>query len=223
MTQNSILCYNLQNHNNDVTEEYRQDGQGECDMNRAVRLVLALLVCALALANGLAGAEEMPTPEATAEFGGFSEQDAPYEGIWVPFEDGFRLYVPSDWHPFEITEAQAEAGLFYRAGNDGGDGSVGETAMGVAVSYFSAGQLKTVGDLARDLEDAGFEGVEVLELNGLSAAGFRRPGDGYRGVAFFHPILPEYILQVCVTPIGDAGTPVEAVGSAILRSLSPTK
>ena len=192
-------------------------------MNRAMRLALAALVLALALANGWAGAEEAPTPEASAGVAGFSEQDAAYVGIWVPFEDGFRLYVPSVWHPFEITPEQAGAGIFYRAGNDGGDESVGDTAMGVAVSYFSAGQLKTVDDLARDLEDAGFEAVEVLDLNGLAAAGFRRPGEGYRGVAFFHPTLPEYILQVCVSPIGDAGTPVEAVGSAILRSLSPAK
>ena len=192
-------------------------------MNRAMRLALAVVICALVPANGWAGAEEMPTPGATAEIEGFSAQDAPYEGIWVPFEDGFRLYVPSVWHTFEITPEQAEAGLFYHAGNDGEDENVGDTAMGVAVSYFSAGQLETIDDLARDLENAGFADVERLDLNGLAAAGFRRPGDGYRGVAFFHPTLPEYILQVCVSPIGGADTPVEAVGSAILRSLSPAK
>ena len=178
-------------------------------MNRGLRLILATLACALAAALMAASGE------------GFSEREAPYEGIWVPFEDGFRLYVPAAWHTFEIPADQARAGLFYRAGNDGGDDAVGETAMGVGVSYMSAGPLSTVEGLARDMVDAGFDGVEILDLNGISAVSFHRSADDYRGVAFFHPTLPEYILQVYISPIGEPGSPVEAVGSAILASLRP--
>ena len=42
----------------------------------------------------------------------FSEADAPYDGVWQPFEDGFRLYLPRGWASVGLSEAQTEAGLF---------------------------------------------------------------------------------------------------------------
>ena len=114
----------------------------------------------------------------------FTEADAPYDGVWQPFEDGFRLYLPRGWTSFGLTEAQTEAGLFYLAGN--GDGT-----MGVAVGYMRAGKLGTVEELARDFEASGYLGVACLDLNGIPAIGFERPEDVYRGVAFFHPVYPD--------------------------------
>ena len=75
----------------------------------------------------------------------FSESDAPYDGVWQPFEDGFKLYLPREWASMALDEAQAEAGLFYRAGSD--DGS-----MGVVVGYMHAGALETTEALAQDFE-----------------------------------------------------------------------
>ena len=59
-------------------------------------------------------------PPASVEPARLAEADAPYAGIWIPFEDGFRLYLPRAWSSMNITEAEAAAGLFYRAGAEGG-------------------------------------------------------------------------------------------------------
>ena len=144
----------------------------------------------------------------------FSEADAPYDGVWQPFEDGFRLYLPCEWASFDPTEAQAEAGLFYLAGS--GDG-----VMGVAVGYMRAGALETMDDLARDFEAAGYSGVACRNLNGIPAIAFERPQDGYRGVAFFHPVYPDYALYVYASPLDAQDADGRQVVEAILASIEP--
>ena len=144
--------------------------------------------------------------EPEEEIAAFDEGEAPYDGEWVTFEDGFRLYVPTAWEPLEISEAEADAGIFYR---------VGDGEVGAAVSYLRAETLQTRDDLAGDFERAGFSGIRQLDLNGIEAIGFERPSDDYRGVAFFHPIEPGYILLVYTSPLGDA------VAAAVLDSVSP--
>ena len=183
-------------------------------------MILALLFCA-ALAEEPSAPEttEPSAPETTeaepVEIA-FDEALAGYAGAWVPFEDGFRLYLPVHWRAFELSDAEREAGLFYRAGGDGGD-----TPMGVAVGYFPAGALRTLDDLEADFAAAGFTGLERREANGLPALGFVRPAENYRGAAFFHPMYPGYVLMVYVTPLGEDGSPGMAVGQAILDSLGP--
>lgn len=182
----------------------------------SLTLCVALAAC---LGAGLAEATEAlhtAMPDAEPAQGdhaiSFAEADAGYAGIWVPFEDGFRLYLPASWRSFDLTDAQREAGLFYRAG---------EAGMGVAVSYFPAGALKTLADLEVDLAAAGFTGLEQLDVNGIPAVGFERGEEDCRGAAFYHPAYPGYVLAVYVTPLGANGTPEAAQSRAILASLSP--
>lgn len=144
----------------------------------------------------------------------FDEADAPYDGAWLPFEDGFRLYLPGDWAPVALSGAQRDAGLFYRAGS--GDGM-----MGLAVGYMRAGSLATVDALARDFEAVGYESVTQQSLNGIPAIGFERPRDGYRGVAFFHPVYPDYVMYVYVSPLAPRGTEADRIGRTLLASISP--
>lgn len=155
-----------------------------------------------------------PAPEASEALAAaaFDPASAPYDGDWVTFEDGFKLYVPTSWQALELTEAETAAGIFYRAG----DG-----AMGAAVSYLAAGELETREDLARDFEQTGFSGVQPLTLNGIEAIGFERPADGYRGVAFFHPSVPGYVLIVYVSPLGQPGTEAYDIASVLLDSVTP--
>ena len=151
----------------------------------------------------------------------FTEDIAPYTGKWVTFDDGFRLYVPGEWSRLDVTEEQAQAGLFYSEGNGGSDALVGDVSMGVAVSFAAAGELATLDDLARDYEAVGFTEVTKLDLNGILAVTFVNRASDYRGVACFHPMVPEYVLMVYVTPCGEGNQTVNDVGSAILCSLSP--
>lgn len=178
-------------------------------MRIAAALVLALLLTATALAD-----------EALERID-FTEDIAPYEGRWVTFQDGFKLFMPMAWTRYDVDEAQQQAGLFYRAGNDGSDAVVGEVSMGVAVSFVKAGELATLDDLAGDFSGAGFSEIVKLDINGIPCISFAKADGDYRGVAFYHPIYSNYILAVYISPIGADSQLVNDVGSAILCSLSP--
>ena len=172
----------------------------------ALALLLALCAAAIAEEQALPAVPEDAKADGPAQIE-FVEARAPYAGVWVPFEDGFQLYLPAAWRAFELTEDQRAAGLFYRAGD--GEGA------GVAVGYAAAGALDTMDALEADYRGTGFGNIERLSLNGIEAVGFERPEAGYRGAAFFHPDYPGYVLTVYVTP-PDAG---DATGPAILDSI----
>ena len=187
------------------------------------QLLSIAVVAALCVFGGMAEGAPLPSPlpalegldaESTQPPARFSEADAPYDGIWQPFEDGFKLYLPREWASMALDEAQAEAGIFYRAGSD--DGS-----MGVVVGYMRAGTLGTIEALAQDFERSGYASVIQGDLNGIPAIAFERPQDGYRGVAFFHPVYPEYVLYVFVSPLEKQGGEANQVGIALLASITP--
>lgn len=181
-------------------------------------LLLALAFAAAGVAEPSAPESAAPSAPTAAPENAFDTAGAPYAGTWVPFEDGFALYLPSDWTCRDMDEEQAGSGLFYRAGNEVGDGG---TAMGVAVGYMPVDGLETMTDLLRDFARAGFTGLRQRRRNGMSALAFVGPKGDYRGVAFYHPEYPGYAMIVYVTPVGAAGSAEEAVGRAILDSLSP--
>lgn len=179
-------------------------------MKRLLCLVLMLAMCVFN-----AAAEDV-VEVGQSEAIPFTESDAPYDGIWQPFEDGFRLYLPRDWVAIDITDAQREAGLFYRAGSADG-------AMDLAVGYMRAGSLATVEDLARDFEAVGFSNVARLDLNGIPAIGFDRPGEDYRGVAFFHPAYPDYVMYVYLSPLAPTDGILARTGAALMASIGPSR
>jgi len=41
--------------------------------------------------------------------------EALYDGVWVQFDGGFEVYMPSDWLEVELTEADRAEGFFYGA------------------------------------------------------------------------------------------------------------
>lgn len=185
-------------------------------MKRSIGIVIILLLYALSgMAEARPEALAFPAQAAATEAPPpFTGADAPYDGIWQPFEDGFRLYLPRDWAIQALTEAQREAGLFYRA--SGGDGE-----MGVTVGYMRALGIATVADLARDFQRAGFEGVTQVDLNGMPAIGFERHRENYRGVAFLHPLCPDYALYVYFAPLDARDADTARTGEALLASIGP--
>ena len=60
----------------------------------------------------------------------FAQEKAGYKGVWVPFDDGFQLYLPADWNTYELSEEEINQGLLYAAGDTSGS----DTAPAVSVS-----------------------------------------------------------------------------------------
>lgn len=188
-------------------------------MKRVCTLLVALLLLAAALAeeapvneapvNEMPGIEAPAAEDAVIEVA-FSEVEAGYPGVWVPFRDGFRMYLPVGWRSCALAPEEAAAGLFYRAGNGDGEAD-GGVPMGVAVGWMDADGLDALEDY---FTGAGFSGVERLSLNGIPAVSFRQDGAGFCGVAFMHPALEGYALLAYATPIGETA-------DGILSSVSP--
>lgn len=182
----------------------------------ALVMAAVLMLCALpGFCEASAGDVPSAAPEATVQAGP-TEAEAPYPGRWLTFEDGFQLYLPEGWQPLDVSDAQREAGLFYRAGEGGG-----EASAGLAVGYMAAGDYESIDALALGFFQAGCEDVQTRRLNGIPAVLFERPDDDYRGAAFFHPIREGYILYVEVSPLGGDGAGSADVGAALLDTLSP--
>lgn len=189
-------------------------------MRRAWIVLLAALIAALACtAAAEAVLDALPGTEAPAgdTAPAFDEESAGYEGVWVDFEDGFRLYLPAEWVYYEITDEQSETGLFYRAGNNG----TGDASMGLAVSCAETEGIQDPQALAEAFAVAGFSAVSPVELNGIPAVSFENPEEDYRGVAFHHPTCSGYVMTVYVAPLGEPGNAMSRLGRAILSSLSP--
>ena len=182
---------------------------------------VAEIEAAVNSADAVAADAAAETAEAVSGRIDFTEDIAPFEGRWVTFDDGFKLYLPVEWTRSGLTEVQERAGLFYRASNGGGDSVVGNVAMGVAVSYVRAGSLVTLDDLAEDFSNVGFTGIDKLDINGIPVVTFNRAAGDYRGVAFYHSVWPNYVMTVYVSPGGADDQTISDVGSAILCSLSP--
>ena len=50
----------------------------------------------------------------------FSQDTVGYAGTWVPFEDGFKLYLPNDWDVYELSDEQTKQGVLFAAGDTSG-------------------------------------------------------------------------------------------------------
>ena len=51
-------------------------------------------------------------------------QTAPFEGVWVQFEDGFEILLPANWLEIEVTEEMTAGGVFYVACSEDGANTV---------------------------------------------------------------------------------------------------
>lgn len=150
----------------------------------------------------------------------FTEASAGFRGTWVPFQDGFKIYLPSEWVYYVLNDQETAKGVLYHAGNDGRDSVVGNVRMDVVVCYSEAGQLRTLGDLEAKLESK-YTGVSKIGINGIPCVTYESVDGDHRGIAFFHPGNSNYIFTIGVSPYGANDQTVSNVGSAILCSVSP--
>ena len=92
-----------------------------------------------------------------------------------------------------------------------------QTRIEAVIPYYGRfmKELPTVEALARDFRRTGYSDVAAGWLNGIPAIRFERPEDDYRGVAFFHPVYPDYVLYVYVSPRDSAE------GVILLASVTP--
>ena len=143
----------------------------------------------------------------------FSESVADFEGTWVPFDDGFKLYLPNDWVWYNLTDEQKAANVIYLAGSNSGAAD----APFVSVAWTQSNGLQTLSDVAQELSNSGFRVDGKASINGIPAVTYASEEQNISGVMFFHPRSTEYLFAV-VAENFSSNVDTEA---AILCSLSP--
>ena len=145
----------------------------------------------------------------------FSEDTAKFEGTWVVFEDGFKLYLPSYWNEYIVSDEQQQQGVLYMAG----DASGAENAPLITVVWCINETAETTEDIAEELSAAGFQVDDLISINGIDCVAYRQEEADCSAVMFFHPMYKEYIFCVTGTPYTEN---VDMI-ACILTSLSPSE
>ena len=125
----------------------------------------------------------------------FSQEKANYEGTWVPFEDGFQLYLPSAWNTYELTEDQVNQGVLYLAGDTSGE----DTAPAVSVVWAYSDGAETINDLATAIRQGGYQVDDLVSINGIPCVSYRLEDGDCSAIMFFHPTNKDYVFCVTAT------------------------
>ena len=137
------------------------------------RTIIRLL---LAAAAGLSAAATANAQEQTYSY---SQIDPNlYEGVWLSFDPGFDLYLPSAWYELPVSSADEDRGAFYQCGPD----QKGETGC----LYFQ--QNERYGQELEVFEEAfaqyGCTGFTYATANGIRFLEYENPGKDTRGLSF---------------------------------------
>lgn len=93
----------------------------------------------------------------------FAESDAPanaaFEGNWVQFEDGFEIYLPSDWLVVDPTDEMLKSGVFYAVTSPDG-------ARSMQVAWSEEAGAEDANTVKTQLE-ATYTDVQILNINGI--------------------------------------------------------
>ena len=144
----------------------------------------------------------------------FTEDVANYDGVWVPFEDGFQLYLPADWSVYELSQEEREAGALYVAF----DGSVEGQNPYIEVDWAYSEGLSTLEDLEDIIREASFQVDDRVLLNGIPCVTFSSEEEDITGLIFYH-LIGEDDFMFSLNA-GNFSADVDTL-AAILCSLSP--
>ena len=152
--------------------------------------------------GGSAGSTASGTeaPDASGSSAGFdsitfSMETVNYEGTWVPFQDGFQLYLPSAWNTYELTEDQVNQGVLYLAGDTSGS----ETAPVLSVVWANSDGAETINDLATAIRQGGYQVDGLVSINGIPCVSYRLEDSDCSAIMFFHPTNKDYVFCVTAT------------------------
>lgn len=95
---------------------------------------------------------------------GAAVAEAPFEGVWVQFEDGFEVLLPADWLEIEVTEDMIASGIFYVACSPDG-------ANTVQMSWSALEAAMTIEEVQAALA-LQYPDAQVIEFNGIGFVSF---------------------------------------------------
>ena len=128
----------------------------------------------------------------------FSQENVSFAGTWVPFEDGFKLYLPNDWDVYELSDEQTQQGVLFAAGDTSGV----QNPPGISVVWAYSDGAQSLEELAADLTKGGYQVDDLVSINGIPCISYRVEESDCSAIMFFHPTNKQYLF--CVTGAGYA-------------------
>lgn len=122
----------------------------------------------------------------------FDETAAGYEGVWVPFEDGFQVYLPVSWNEYELSDEQKQQGALYAAGDvsDSGDAPNFSSCWTYSDGYAS------LDDVAAEISSCGYIVDGIIWVNDIQCVSYRETSTDISGLMFFDPAGRNYLFSV---------------------------
>ena len=128
----------------------------------------------------------------------FSQENVSFAGTWVPFEDGFKLYLPKDWDVYELSVEQTQQGVLFAAGDTSGV----QNPPRISVVWVYSDGAQSLEELAADLTQGGYQVDDLVSINGIPCISYRVEESDCSAIMFFHPTNKQYLF--CVTGAGYA-------------------
>ena len=128
----------------------------------------------------------------------FSQENVSFAGTWVPFEDGFKLYLPNDWDVYELSDEQTQQGVLFAAGDTSGV----QNPPGISVVWAYSDGAQSLEELAADLTQGGYQVDDLVSINGIPCISYRLEESDCSAIMFFHPTNKQYLF--CATGAGYA-------------------
>ena len=128
----------------------------------------------------------------------FSQENVSFAGTWVPFEDGFKLYLPNDWDVYELSDEQTQQGVLFAAGDTSGV----QNPPGISVVWVYSDGAQSLEELAADLTQGSYQVDDLVSINGIPCISYRVEESDCSAIMFFHPTNKQYLF--CVTGAGYA-------------------
>ena len=125
----------------------------------------------------------------------FSQENVSFAGTWVPFEDGFKLYLPNDWDVYELSDEQTKQGVLFAAGDTSGV----QNPPGISVVWAYSDGAQSLEELAADLTKGGYQVDDLVSINDIPCVSYRVEDGDCCAIMFFHPTNPQYIFCVTAT------------------------
>lgn len=135
-----------------------------------------------------------------------------YEGVWVPFEDdGFEIYLPSEWLIVELTEEEiAQSGIYFMVASEDG-------AYTASVAWQALEAEVDLAGLEASLA-AGYPGAQIIATGNIESVCFADGENDMLGFALLdQEDLGMYLF--CFTPASDAD--MQLLATMIMTSIRP--
>jgi hypothetical protein len=128
-----------------------------------LKKLLSAVLAALLIFGCVAALAESAAPE-----------NAAFEGTWVQFEDGFEVYLPSDWLVVDPTDAMKEAGIFYSVTSP-------DNARNMVVAWADAAGVETAADLKTQMATL-YPTAEILTINDVDFVTYEDTANNSTGI-----------------------------------------